>query len=184
MASTTLEVIPGTPLTYYWKEHGLKIHIPAAALNLNTPSQTMSIQASLHGNFQLPDDVKLLSAVYWVAFPLKFSCSVTVELQHCASLEHSHQLSSLTFITAKCTQKTLPYNFIPLPGGVFHTDGSYGTIHLTHFSGVAVGGKLKQLYSLRTYYIPQGAVTWLTHFVITRNLELCLKVCNSAWYSS
>ena len=176
MASTTLEVIPGTPLTYYWREHGLRIHIPASALEPTTSSQIMSIQTSLSGHFELPDDMELLSAVYWLAFPRRFSCPVTVELQHCASLEHYHQLSSISFITTKCTQKTLPYNFIPLPGGVFSTDSSYGKIDLIHFSGVAVGGKSKE-YSLRTYYIPNGPATWLTHFVVIRNLELCLKVC-------
>ena len=179
VASTTLEVIPGRPLTYYWKQHGLRIHIPAGALQPDIPPQTMSIQASLSGHFQLPDDLELVSAVYWVAFPRRFSCPVTVEVQHCGSLEHSGQPSSLSFITAKCTQKTLPYCFTRLPGGVFSADSSYGTIDLDHFSGWAVGGKSKK-YCLCTYYIPQGPMTWVTHFVIIRDHELYLKVCNNS----
>lgn len=179
VASTTLEVIPGRSLTYYWKEHGMKIFIPKDALRPNTPPQSMSIQASLSGHFQLPDDMELVSAVYWVAFPQRFCRPVTVELQHFASLEHSDQPSSLSFITAKCTQETLPYHFTHLPGGVFSANTSYGAIDLTHFSGVAVGGKGKK-YSLRTYYIPQGPKTWVTHFVVVRNLELFLKVCNNS----
>lgn len=177
VASTTLEVIPGSPLTYYWKEHGLRIHIPAGALKPEAPPQTMSIRASLSGQFQLPDDMQLVSAVYWVAFPSKLFSPVTIEIQHCASLQHSNQLSSLTFITAKCNQKILPYNFTPLAGGVFSAGSSYGTIHLTHFSGVGVAGERKE-YSLRTYYIPQRPVTWLTHIVVISNLEIYLKVCD------
>jgi len=179
VASTTLEVIPGRPLTYYWKEHGLRIHIPAGALQPNIPPQTMSIQASLSGYFQLPEGMELVSAVYWVAFRRRFSCPVTVEVQHCGSLEHSGQPSSLCFITAKCTQETLPYCFTPLPGGLFSADSSYGAIDLTHFSGVAVAGESKE-YSLRTYYIRQGPMTWLTHIVVISNLELCLKVCDNS----
>ena len=193
IATTTLEVVPGTPLTYIWEGHGLKLHIPADALKLSTPTLTMGIQASLSGQYQLPDDTELVSGVYWVAFPQRFSQPVTMELQHCAYLKHPDQLSSLSFFTARCNQETLPYQFKPLFGGVFSTDSSYGAIKLSHFSGVGVGRKKgkgkgkgrgkkgeeaeEKRYSAHTYYIPQAATTWLMHFTIVCDLELCLKVC-------
>ena len=49
IAKTMLEVVPGTPLTYEWKGHGMKLYIPAEALEPGTPTLTMSIQASLSG---------------------------------------------------------------------------------------------------------------------------------------
>ena len=193
IATTTLKVVPGTPLTYIWEGHGFKLHIPADALKPNTPTLTMSIQASLSGQFQLPDDTELVSGVYWVACPQRFYQPVTMEVQHCAYLEHPDQLSSLFFITARCNQETLPYQFQKLPGGVFSTDSSYCAIELSHFSGVGVvrkkgKGKGKgrgkkgeegeeKRYSAHTYYIPQAATTWLMHFTIVCDLELCLKVC-------
>ena len=140
----------------------------------------MTIQASLSGQYQLPDDTELVSGVYWVAFPRRFSQPVTMELQHCACLEHPDQLSSLFFITAKCNQKTLPYQFQPVPGGVFSTNSSYGAIELSHFSAFAVGWRKwkRKYYTAQIYYLPQVPPTkWIMHFTVTRKLKLCLKVC-------
>ena len=169
------------PLTYEWKGHGIKLHIPADALKPGTPTLTMSIQASLSGQYQLPDDTELVSGVYWVAFPQRFSQPVTLELQHCACLEHPDQLSSLFFITAKCNQKTLPYQFQSLPGGVFSTNTLYGAIELSRFSGFGVARRKRKRkhYIGKIFYIPQATITtWLMHFTIICDLELCLKVHN------
>ena len=165
-----LQIFPGKPVTYAWHGHGLWLHIPADALKPRASPLTMIIQASLSGHFQLPDDTELVSGIYWVAFPQRFHQPVTMKVQHCAYLEHPDQLSSLFFITARCNQETLPYQFMKIPGGVFSTDSSYGTIQLSHFSGVGVvrkgKGKSKgrgkkgeegeeKRYSAHTYYIPK-----------------------------
>ena len=169
------------PLTYEWKDHGMKLYIPADALKPDTPSLTMTIQASLSGQYQLPDDTELVSGVYWIAFPRRFSQPVTLELQHCADIEHPDQLSSLSFLTAKCNQKTLPYEFRPLSGGTFPTNSCYGSIELDHFSAFGIGwvwGKeKKKCYTAQVFYIPQPPTTWLMHFTIYCDLELYLKVC-------
>ena len=198
VAKTTLKVVPGTPLTFEW--NGMKLQIPAKALEPGTPTQTMTIQASLSGQYQLPDDTELVSGIYWLTFSQRFSRPVTMELQHCAYLEHPDQLYSLFFLTAKCNQKTLPYQFQELPGGVFSTNTSCGAIELNHFSGVGVGMKkgkgksrggkkkdkekekeeeheVEKCYTARVFYIPQVASTWLMHFTIICDLELCLRVC-------
>ena len=188
IASTTLEVVPGTSLTFNWERHGFKMYIPENALEPNTSHLTMKIQASLSGNFQLPDDTELVSGIYLIDFSPEFSQPVTMKLQHCAYLEHSDQLSSLFFLAASFIQKTSPLCFKPLEGGVFSTDSTYGIIKLRHFSGVAVGrrkekqdgrGRQKKgekRYSAHTYYIPQTATTWLFHFTILCDLELCVQV--------
>lgn len=187
IAETKLEVIPGKRLTYEWKGYGLKLSIPPNALETGTSTLTMTIQASLNGHFQFPDGTELISGVYWVAFPQKFSQPVTIELQHCANLKHRDQVSSLVFLTAKCNQKTLPYEFQPLAGGTFSIDSSYGSIKLSHFSAVAVGlqeGKEKKeeqdelkRYVAKVFYIPQTSTTWHMHFTIFCDLELSNKVC-------
>ena len=180
IAKTTLEVVPGTPISHCWKGYGLMLYIPADALPLGTRTVTMSIQASLSGQYQLPEDTELVSGVYWVAFPQKLSRPITLELQHCAHLENPEQLSSLFFLRAKCNQKTLPYQFQPFSGGVFSTTTCYGAIELSHFSGVGVGRRKrkKKRYTAQIFYIPQVTTTmWLMHFTITFDLELYLKVC-------
>ena len=158
----------------------MKLYIPADALEPGTPAQTMTIQASLSGQYQLPDDTELVSGVYWAAFPRRFSQPVTMELQHCAYLECPGQLSSLFFFTSKCNQKTLPYQCQPLTGGVFSSNTSYGAIELSHFSGVGVARRKRKRkhYTGQIFYIPQANIaTWLMHFTIICDLELCVKVC-------
>ena len=196
----TLEVVPREPLDYYWEEHGLRLHIPADALDTNTPPLTMKVQASLSGQFKLPDDMELVSGIYWISFPAKSLVQpVTLELQHCA--EQNEQMY-LTFVTSKCNQETLPYQFEPLPGGVFTTTSDYGAVQLYHFSGVAVARKKRRRtqshsreqegdtddksteesvakkYIALTYYKQARSTrtTWEMHFTIIPNLELCLKV--------
>lgn len=209
IASTILTVYPGTPLNYHWEGHGLKLHIPADALQKGTLPQTLRIFASLSGQYQLPHepDTELVSGVYWIHCPCEFSCPVTVEVQHCAHLENSDQLSSLFFVTAKCTQRPLPYQFKPLPGGVFSTSSQYGAIEMNHFSAIATArrkkgtgkakGKGKEMgkekrkgkgemkneegsgkrYTGHIFYIPKAVNTWLMHFTIFWDIDLYLRVC-------
>ena len=169
-------VVPGKALQYDWKKHGFKVHIPAEALQQSSAPLTMHIQASVSGKFQLPNNLQLVSVVYWISFPKKFSKPVRVTVQHCACLEYPDTLASLSFITAKCTQATLPYNFKRLQNGVFTRDSQYGSIELDHFSAVAVAGINKE-YVISTHYVPQRtATTWLTHFAITSKLDINLLV--------
>ena len=86
----------------------------------------------------MPSNCELVSAVYWVSSPHKFRKPVTVEIQHCASLSNDKHCSQLTFVHTKCTQKELPYIFKKRVGGVFSRHSSYGSLSLSHFSGVGI----------------------------------------------
>ena len=100
----------------------------------------MTIRASINGQFLLPPDLELVSGIYWVSFSKHFSKPVTLSVQHCCNLEDSDQASSLCFVAAKCTQKELPYSFKKRnEKSTFSTESCYGTIELTHFSGVGIG---------------------------------------------
>ena len=203
VGEASLEVLPGEPLDCDWKGHGLRLHIPANALDTNTSPLTMKIQASLSGQFRLPDDMELVSGVYWISFPAKSLVQpVTLELQHCARLELPEQ-TCLTFVTSQCNQETLPYQFEPLPGGVFTTSSDYGAVQLYDFSGVAVARKKRRRskthsreqegdsgdktaeqsaakqYVALTYYkqTRSKGTTWEMHFTMIPNLDLCMRVC-------
>ena len=84
----------------------------------------------------MPSNCEFVSAVYWVSSPHKFRKPVTVEIQHCAVLSNDKQCSQLTFVHTKCTQKELPYIFKQRVGGVFTPHSSYGSLSLSHFSGI------------------------------------------------
>ena len=171
-----LDVTPGKPLTYDWEGHGFQIHIPANAISDDAGPVTLSIQASLSGDYQLPDDDHVLvSGVYWLALhpPVKFAEKVTITIQHCGS--NDADSTPLTFATAECTEKTLPYTFKPLSGGSFLESG-YGLIEVDHFSGFGIFGKPK-FYAFCTYYLPRQKINVFdVHITVTRNLKLLLNV--------
>ena len=63
---------------------------------------------------------------------------MTIEVQHCARLTNDKQCSQLTFVHTMHTQKGLPYLFMEQDGGVFTSHSSYGSLSLSHFSGVGI----------------------------------------------
>ena len=142
-------------------------------------------KASLAGQFIFPEDTQPISGVYWISCPYKFVKPVTVEMQHCtAKPEYS---SHLTFVVAKCTQKDLPYKFKILEGGVFSPGSRYGTIQLTHFSGLGAVFQNPRLrdhqpearsYCARLYYRASDVNGWEVYFAIMWNLELHIAVSN------
>jgi len=167
------------------------MHFPENALLPGVDECQIQIQASLSGQFQFPEDTEILSFIYWVTCPHKLVKPVTVEIQHCAKPEHLRQPSSLTFIVAKCTQKNLPYHFKILVGGVFSPNSRYGSIQLTHFSGLGIAfhsvmqwlglsSYQRQLdpknYCARLYYSSSGIHSWEVYFAIMWDLELYIAV--------
>jgi len=118
--------------------YGFKLCVPKNSLPAEVSETQLSVQVSLSGPFQMPSNCELVSAVYWVSSPNKFVKPITVEIQHCAALSSSKQCSQLAFVHTKCTQKELPYIFKEKVGGVFSPHSSYGSLSLSHFSGIGV----------------------------------------------
>ena len=94
----------------------------------HTPQLTtnIKIEVALSGNFQLPEDGVLVSAVYSFSHDLgdkELRRSVTLEMQHCAT---SSVLNDLRVVRAVDE----PYKFEILPGADFVRSDSYGAITL------------------------------------------------------
>ena len=175
IAQTRVEITPGKPLTYYWEGHGFKVCVPAGTISSESGPVTLSIQASLSGDYQLQDDRVLVSGVYWLALhpPVKFAKKVTVAIQHCASVKDDKSLPF--FATAMCTQKELPYTFKPLAGGSF-PESEYASIEVSHFSGFSIVSRFKAKYTISSYYIPKPSNIWDLHITITPRQELLMEV--------
>ena len=187
----------GRAQSFEWVNRGFKLHIPEDALPPEVNECRIHIKTSLSGQFQFPEDMELVSGIYWIATPHDFMKPVTVEIQHCSSgADHP---SSLTYIIAKCTQEDLPYKFNTLNGGVFAPSSRYGSIILTHFSGVGIASRSPRRQSLiqrlvhrrpqvqseissvksycaRLYYSSSGILSWEVYFAIMWNLELHISV--------
>ena len=118
--------------------YGFKLHVPEASLPANVSETQLNVRVSLSGQFQMPPNCELVSAVYWVSNPHKFTKPLDVEIQHCAALSSHKQCEQLIFVHTKCTQKELPYTFTELEKGVFGHHSSYGSLSMSHFSGVGI----------------------------------------------
>ena len=144
---------------------------------------TINIRVSLSGHFQLPGDSDFLSPVFWIAAPCRFTKPVTLEIQHCAFSEDEAVLSHLTFLSTKCSQRDLPYIFRELDGGVFTTHSSYGSIQLSHFSGIAVTGRKNTPQSYCAHLYPMKQVyDWRFYLVIMQGIDAQITV--SIWWGS
>ena len=160
--------------TFNWKGYGLKLHIPPGTLPADLEECRLLMKVGLSGQFELPENTSLVSAVYWIDTEprCKFSQHLTMEIQHCVKLTLT---SKLSFVHARCSQKHLPYAFEAKDGGVFSTESAYGCVQLTHFSIWSVIYKMLvpgvQLYSASVYYLRKGVNRIDIHFAIIKNLE-------------
>ena len=137
---------------------------------------TLCIQASLSGDYQLPDDGVLVSGVYWLSLHPhveRFDKKVTISFQHCASDD-----SSISFVTAKCTQETLPYTFKPLPGGAFsEKEGSIQVNNFNAFTAILKESPYGKWYAFHVFYIHKQKLNeYEVHITVTEDLALYQKV--------
>jgi len=171
--------------SFEWKGYGLRLHVPENSIPASMTECTINIKASLSGEFQLPEDSDLLSPVFWISVPCQFLKPVTLEIQHCTLREDETFISDLKFVSARCSQKFLPYIFRPVDKGVFTSHSYYASIELTHFSGLGIIGRIRtpQSHCAHIYYSSNGVHKWTFYFIITRNLDIQINVGCSLFYA-
>ena len=168
--------------SFIWQRYGLKLHIPEGAVPAVLAECRVDIKAGFTGCFNIPDDLQLVSCVYWLSCPQKFMKSVTLEIEHCALLPESSQSSSFQFVVAKCSQAELPYKFRALEKGTFEPSSSYGSIEVSQFSffGISIPKRIWKTWShpyySTLYYIRNDINNWDVDFVITQHLQAALAV--------
>lgn len=161
-----------------WLWPGFDINVPEEAL---PPGATASVcvKAILGGQFQLPENTQLISAVYRVSSSEEFLKEVAVSIEHCAVIENEEQCSMFRFIIAKCSQ-ILPYKFIEKKGE-FNPHAKYGTIKLKRFSLIGETAPIdtKIECTANMFYKEKALRPYLKanfHFVVVRDLKSDLKV--------
>ena len=167
--------------------NGLKMHIHEGSLPEGIDQCAIYIKASLAGDYEIPENSSLVSAVFWLRCEPQctFTKPITIEIQHCSTKQ---DLSRLNIVRAFCSQKQLPYKFKPL-GGRFNADTSYGAIEVTSFSGVGVTqeGLVSEdpvserlYYNQLFYYSNQGHQQGHAIYIIyTWNTEAHINVSHS-----
>ena len=167
--------ITNTPQSYHWEEYGFRLHVPEGSLEAGLSETTVSVQVSLSGHFKFPADSKLVSAVYWISGPCKFSQPLTVDIQHCIT---PSQCSSLSFVHTTC--ENLPYQFKQLEGGVFSQQSIYGSASVSHFSGFGIIDTVKhwwcEEYRAYLYRQKKSNFHYHLHFIVAKALKACQTV--------
>ena len=173
-------VVTNKAMTFQWKDHGFKLHVPENSLPKGVSEYLINIKVSLAGQFELPKGYELVSAVYWVKTPGKFAKPVTIKVQHCANFSNPTQLR---FVHTSCAQKSLPYKFKVIDGGSFSLGSKYGVLSTTHFSGKGIAKKVTPgehscQYCAQVYFTVKHLQDhwYYCHFVVTKDLEMCLAV--------
>ena len=95
----TSVVVTNSGQSFYWSGFGFKLHSPPGSLPSGVDQCVLHIYASLAGQYQLPDNVVLVSAVFWVRCdpPCPFKQKLTLEIQHCGIVNAS---TKFTFVQA------------------------------------------------------------------------------------
>ena len=122
-----------SPQFFNWEQYGSRITVPQGTLS-PTDTCEVSVAALVGGQFQLPEETELISAVYNISVSKPLLKSIKLEIQHCARLVTRDHTSYLSFATSSVQQSTtLPYKFQLQEGGQFCPGDHYGSINLTHF---------------------------------------------------
>ena len=176
LARTTI-IVTNSPQTFHWDGYGFQLTILQGSLPAGVDQCRLDIVASVAGQYQFPDNLQLVSGVFWVrSHPLcRLQQQLTVEIQHCAKMTSSTKLS---FVRARCSQESLPYTFKQLEGrGSFSEHSSYGSLELNQFSGLAVTGEdVEREYIASLYYQQYDPRTLEIHFVITCDVAAYITV--------
>ena len=166
-------IITSQAQTINWKGYGLKLHIPQHSLPPDFEQCRLLIKV-ISGQFKLPENTFLVSAVYWLDSEpgIIFSKHLTVEIQHCAT-----STSRLSFVSAKHLHDT----FDAVEKGEFSHENVYGRVQLNHFSLLGIvyhwfSGNRDQLYCAHVFYMNKGINLKHIDFVIITNREVNITV--------
>ncbi len=173
--------ITAQPQNFEWKENGFRLHVLDGCLPAGTTDVTLDVGVSLSGQFELPADSQLVSAVFWLQSSVKLEKPVVIEMEHCVSLTDPSHCSQLSFVITQCHQKELPYSFRPLEGGVFSLNSSFGSISRTQFSGLGIirrrfGRSEAEVRYRGQQFYQRHPSHWIVHFVVVKSLRAHLKV--------
>ena len=166
--------------------YGVIAEIPDGAI---PPSRTVSfvVRVIHSGQFELPNDSQLISAIYWISSSEVFLKEVPFNIPHFAVIRSEEQCSKFRFIIAETSQSELPYKFRER-GGLFNPHTQYATIKLKQLNSMlfgAVGPKDTELYfsALKFYKpIPGTSKVEFIFVVVCQSYEIIQVVYNH--YSS
>ena len=177
LVAETSVLVTNSEQLFSWDECGLNLYIPENSLPANLQQCSIHIKATIMGDYQLPQDTHLVSAVYWIKCVPKcrFSQPLTLEIQHCAKPEGASQLCFVKASSMDRGEERVKFETVP---GNFSRHSSYGFIELDSFCRYGVGkkGAEDRDYTAKIYYSEENK-NHKIHFTIFWNTKVHNKVC-------
>ena len=125
--------------SFHWENYDFRLHCPEGAVSKDTE---VAVVALVSGDFKVPKDTVLVSAVYAISVSKPLLKPLTIELQHCVDLRNTGQTGCLKFVRAPLME--YPYQFSIVDGGSFSVDSRYGSIEREQFCIFAI---IKKIFS-------------------------------------
>jgi hypothetical protein len=143
LVAETSVLVTNSEQLFSWDECGLNLHIPENSLPANLQQCSIHIKATIMGDYQLPQDTHLVSAVYWIECvpECRFSQPLTLEIQHCAKPESASKLCFVKARSMDCGEERVNFETV---AGNFSRHSSYGFIELDSFSGYGVSEEVRR----------------------------------------
>ena len=161
-----------------WPGHGLRLMVPADALPAGMTS-VLTVKALLDGEFVLPENSTLITAIYEIDVSQPFKSLITLYLQHCAVIESDAQSSEFQFVVGKSSQSDSPCPLKVMKGGVFTPYSQEAHISIQHFSRLgAICRRFSKLWYYQQLFYKQfqGIYPWKLDFVLTRHISTHISV--------
>ena len=167
----------GKAVSFTWKDHGFKLHLPENALPPDVTECSIRVSAAISGQFQFPDGAELVSGIYSIHSSHSFTRSVTVEIEHFSTTDTPEETEELSFVVN--TGDHLPHQFDSQKGGKFSVKNRFGAIELRHFCKYGIvkntdSEESKSHNSYKSYLLlnEENSNDWEVFFSITPDTEL------------
>ena len=121
-----------------WKGFGFELHLPEHTF-LPKEECCIRVDAVIGGDFDIPEGVEPVSAIYVISVTTKLCQLSLLKIQHCVDLDRAHPDSGLSFYRASYKESSPPYRFKCVPGGRFDVLNKYGVLELPVFCAKFIG---------------------------------------------
>ena len=172
---TVLEIKGNKEQNLSWEGYGFNVTIPEGAVGKGVTVQ-LAVKALLSSQFDLPDDVHLVSAFYLVSASQPLRKEVLLHVSHFASVDSEEEASDYAFLVGKHCQEAFPYTFKFMGGNVL-PHFQHATISMKEFSYTCIGliykgnERAKKVYDFRYYLTHVQPHEWVVSYVVTNWLS-------------
>ena len=185
MVGSTSFLYCGKPVSFTWKDHGFKLHLPENALPPDVTECFIRVSAALSGQFQFPNDAELVSGIYSIHSSHSFTRSVTVEIEHFSTTDTPEEAEELSFVVS--TGDHFPCQFNSRKGGIFPVKSQFGGVELRHFCkyGIVRNADSESHNSYKSYLLlnEENSNDWEVFFSITPDTELHSNVSQLSFFA-